>query len=452
MLCCAVTCGCNVGVPFPAGDAGRSQWDKWALAAGTALRRCHECGGGKNEDFSVFASRSIAPSQYEMVRIPVTCEGSKPEEYVVRSHDGKTAGPARAGMELFVVEIRVQAAADWDRALVGPCTMWLIKRRHRSAAGEHCEYLRYMRMDKQTVVEATLSLEEACALCAVSIRTHTAKPARRTRTILEIGDTVHARFTEDSTRWKPARVVAKQPETDSFVLHFDGYADEVAGVPRARIRPTANTGVGSRCVTTDGRTGARGGVGLDLEPKSTAGTVVTRSDAATTTRQHSHGVPGPRGRLCAGCSETKYRADYSTNQWTRKEEGFSRCKVCCTKEQERRLKHTVISNDGPGGSMSMAPQRTCSTCVPPTEKPKGDFSGNQWSKGAQARCKECLAVINGRVCTMCVTQKGRSSYSLSQWRKGVGFSRCEACVGEALRPPKKVTAHHQAPTAGGGSY
>eukprot|EP01046_Picozoa_sp_COSAG06_P089280 COSAG06_NODE_35666_length_457_cov_0.779330_2_plen_78_part_01 len=77
-------CGCNVGVPFPAGDAGRSQWDKWALAAGTALRRCHECGGGKSEDFSVFASRSIAPSQYEMVRIPVTCEGSKPEEKVVR--------------------------------------------------------------------------------------------------------------------------------------------------------------------------------------------------------------------------------------------------------------------------------------------------------------------------------------------------------------------------------
>ena len=110
VLCCAVTCGCNVGVPFPAGDAGRSQWDKWALAAGTALRRCHECGGGKNEDFSVFASRSIAPSQYEMVRIPVTCEGSKPEEYVVRSHDGKTGDLSRFVPEFALAQNSIQGA------------------------------------------------------------------------------------------------------------------------------------------------------------------------------------------------------------------------------------------------------------------------------------------------------------------------------------------------------
>ena len=38
------------GVPFPAGDEGREFWDKWSLSAGTALRRCRECGGGRSEE------------------------------------------------------------------------------------------------------------------------------------------------------------------------------------------------------------------------------------------------------------------------------------------------------------------------------------------------------------------------------------------------------------------
>lgn len=411
------------GVPFPSGDSGRSAWDKWALAAGTALRRCHECGGGKNEDFRVFASRSIAPSQYEMVRIPVRCEGSDPETYVVRAHDGKTAGPPPMGQELYVVEVRVQRAADWDRALVGDCTTWLVKQRHRSAAGEHCDYVRWVRLDKQTVAESTLSLSGACALCSVpepKPRQSTGSPSRK---ILSIGEQVEARFTQDSTRWKLAVVVAKQPETDSFVLQFDGYSDETAGVPRSRIRPIVAT-----------------------RQAAAATTQVAGAIAATASGDSSDGA-----RVCAQCCVAKPRTGYSFNQWTKKDAGFSRCVMCCAKEQARRVSHssTGRSDSGGGGTavtgdgVSSEVARVCAACT--ERKQQCEFSSNQWKKGDTARCTACVASVSvaSRQCAACGNPQSRPAFSPSQWRKGSGLSRCDACVGKVLRPTKRATSGHQ---------
>ncbi len=411
------------GVPFPAGDEGRSAWDKWALAAGTALRRCRECGGGKNEDFRVFASRSIAPSQYEMVRSPVTCEGSDPETYVVRAHDGKTAGPPPVGQELYVVEIRVQKAADWDRALVGDCTTWLIKQRHRSAAGESCEYVRWVRLDKQTVVESTLSLSAACALCSVPEPKATRRSAGSGREVLAIGEHVEARYTEDSTRWKLAVVVGKQLETDSFVLHFDGYADETTGVPRSRIRPVA---AAARAASGEAKSRVVGAA----DRASEAGSLALKA-----------------ARVCAQCCEAKARSEYSLNQWTKKDAGFSRCVVCCSKEQDRRVAHHGFERGVAGGSAGAGAaseqKRACATCS--ETKQKSEYSNNQWRKASGARCTECVgtASVAERQCAACGSSKGRSAFSTSQWRKGSGFSRCDACVGGVLRPTKRATSGHQ---------
>ena len=355
------------GVPFPAGDEGREFWDKWSLAAGTALRRCGECGGGRNEQFSVFASRSIAPTQYAMVRVPITCEGADPDTFVVREQDGKTAGPPPAGVELFVVEIRVQAAVEWDRALVADCTTWLVKQRHRSAAGERCEFIRWQRMDKQTVMEGQpLAVEEACALCEVPLPRQ--RVAGSSRAVLEIGQVVEAKYTEDSTKWKRATVVAKQPETDCFVLQFEGYDDEVDGVPRGRIRPLqAPTGVGGG----RGRGGADRGGGVASIGRGGWG-------------RGSAGGGGGGGRECAGCSTAKPRAAYSLNQWTKKEEGFSRCIECCTREQQQK----VLAQGGAVATTGGV-ARACAACT--QSKPKSSFSPNQWSKGGAGRCKDCVA-------------------------------------------------------------
>ena len=57
-----------------------------------------------------------------------------------------------------------------------------------------------------------------------------------------VGQTVEAKYTEGSKTWKRAKVVALQPKTDCFVLHFEGYADHVGGIPRKRIRCIAGGG------------------------------------------------------------------------------------------------------------------------------------------------------------------------------------------------------------------
>ena len=409
------------GVSFPSGDSGRSAWNKWALAAGTALRRCHECGGGKNEDFRVFASRSIAPSQYEMVRIPVKCEGSEPQTYVVRANDGKAAGPPPIGHELYVVEVRVQSAANWDRALVGDCTTWLVKQQHRPAAGEHCDYVRWVRLDKQTVAESTLSLSSACALCSVPEPKPRQSAGSSSRKLLSIGEQVEACFAQDSTPWKPAAVAAKQPETDNFVLPFDGYTDETAGVPRLRIRPIVSARQAATTVQVAG--------------------VISGSAS----EDSSNGA-----RVCAQCCEAKPRTGYSFNQWTKKDAGFSRCVICCAKEQARGLRHSSAEQSDNGGSTAFTRgsvpselARACATCA--GTKQECEFSRNQWGKGDTARCKACVASVGvaSRQCAACGNARSRPAFSPSQWRKGSGISRCDACVGGVLRPTKRATSGQQ---------
>jgi hypothetical protein len=251
----------------------------------------------------------------------------------------------------------------------------------------------------------------------------TRQPAGSSRKVLSIGEHVEARYTEDSTRWKLAVVVAKQPETDSFVLQFDGYADETAGVPRSRIRSVAAT---SRAASG--------------EAKSRA---VSAADSACETG--SLALKG--ARVCAQCCEAKPRAGYSLNQWTKKDAGFSRCGACCAKEQDRRLTRSGVER-GDGGSSggdsaTPGPKRACATCA--ETKQKSEYSNNQWRKASGARCTACVATVSagGRQCAACGNAKGRIAFSTSQWRKGSGLSRCEACVSGVLRPTKRVTAGHQ---------
>jgi hypothetical protein len=51
--------------------------------------------------------------------------------------------------------------------------------------------------------------------------------------------------------------------------------------------------------------------------------------------------------------------------------------------------------------------------------------------------------VASRQCAACGNPQSRPAFSPSQWRKGSGLSRCDACVGKVLRPTKRATSGHQ---------
>jgi len=85
--------------------------------------------------------------------------------------------------------------------------------------------------------------------------------------------------------------------------------------------------------------------------------------------------------------------------------------------------------------------RTCVSCD--EWQPSTCYSVNQWRKPeGLSRCKQCLTGTSGNVflecdrclqeamrhCALCEQHLCNDHYSSSQWRRGVGVSRCDQCI------------------------
>eukprot|EP01043_Picozoa_sp_COSAG02_P104163 COSAG02_NODE_40154_length_408_cov_1.501618_1_plen_135_part_11 len=134
---------------------------------------------------------------YKLRRVEVTDMGD-PANYAVRTQGplaGQPAGPVD-GQDLYVVALTVQPARFWDPVEVGDCTTWLVKEAQQGGGAAACTYMQYVRLESQTVPQGPKggrALPQAYGICRLPQPTYM------------IGQTVEAKYTEDSRNWKTAK-------------------------------------------------------------------------------------------------------------------------------------------------------------------------------------------------------------------------------------------------------
>lgn len=144
--------------------------------------------------------------------------------------------------------------------------------------------------------------------------------------------------------------------------------------------------------------------------------------------------PPPRETAdCSVCGDSLDVDDFSNNQWAKGQDRS--CPDCVDRAVAQRERAARARSPSPPARQTAE----CSACG--HRRDADDFSNSQWAKGADRSCRNCVdqAVAQKqqatltRLCLGCGRSQTRDNFSRTQWKeKATAETRCLTCVHEGV--------------------